>query len=80
MEKNIVFSLQSNQKVAEKVAKRFDAELGVVSIDKFADGEVLVKTLSDVKGKDVTIIESTAVNAHETLFMLLLLQKYMKYQ
>lgn len=73
MEKNIVFSLQSNQKVAEKVAKRFGAELGVVSIDKFADGEVLVKTLSDVKGKDVTIIESTAINAHETLFMLLLL-------
>ena len=73
MEKNIVFSLQSNNFVAEKVAKRFNAELGVVSIDTFADGEVLVKTLSDVKGKNVCIIESTAKNAHETLFMLLLL-------
>ena len=73
MEKNIVFSLQSNQTVAEKVAKKFDAELGVVSIDNFADGEVLVKTLSDVKDKDVTIIESTAKNAHEILFQLLLL-------
>lgn len=73
MEKNIVFSLQSNNYVAEKVAKRFNAELGVVSIDTFADGEVLVKTLSDVKDKNVYIIESTAKNAHETLFMLLLL-------
>ena len=73
MEKNIVFSLQSNQSVAEKVAKKFNAELGVVSIDNFADGEVLVKSLSDVKGKDVTIIESTAKNAHEILFQLLLL-------
>lgn len=73
MEKNIVFSLQSNNYVAEKVAKHFSAELGVVSIDTFADGEVLVKTLSDVKDKNVYIIESTAKNAHETLFMLLLL-------
>ena len=73
MEKNIVFSLQSNQSVAEKVAKKFNTELGVVSIDNFADGEVLVKSLSDVKGKDVTIIESTAKNAHEILFQLLLL-------
>ena len=73
MKKNIVFSLQSNQAVAEKVAKKFNAELGVVSIDNFADGEVLVKSLSDVKGKDVTIIESTAKNAHEILFQLLLL-------
>ena len=73
MEKNIVFSLQSNQSVAEKVAKKYNAELGVVSIDNFADGEVLVKSLSDVKDKDVTIIESTSKNAHEILFQLLLL-------
>ncbi len=73
MENYIVFSLQSNQNVAEKVAKKFNAELGVVSIDTFADGEVLVKSLSDVKNKDVVIIESTAKNAHEILFELLLL-------
>ncbi len=73
MKNCIVFSLQSNQIVAEKVAKKFNAELGVVSIDQFADGEVLVKSLSDVKGKDVVIIESTAKNAHEILFELLLL-------
>lgn len=73
MKNLIIFSLQSNQNVAEKVAKKFNAELGVVSIDTFADGEVLVKSLSDVKNKDVIIIESTAKNAHEILFELLLL-------
>jgi ribose-phosphate pyrophosphokinase len=73
MENCIVFSLQSNQAAAEKVAKKFNAELGVISIDNFADGEVLVKSLSDVKNKDVIIIESTAKNAHEILFELLLL-------
>ena len=73
MENCIVFSLQSNQLVAEKVAKKYGVELGVVSIDNFADGEVLVKSLSDVKNKNVVIIESTAKNAHEILFELLLL-------
>ena len=73
MENLIIFSLSSNQAVAEKVAKKYNAELGVVSIDKFADGEVLVKTLSEVKNKNAVIIESTAKNAHETLFELLLL-------
>ncbi len=73
MKNLIIFSLASNQQVAEKVAKKYGAELGLVSIDNFADGEVLVKTLSDVKNKDAIIIESTAKNAHETLFELLLL-------
>lgn len=73
MENCIVFSIQSNQEVAEKVAKRYNAEMGVVSIDTFADGEVLVKSLSDVKDKNVVIIESTAKNAQEVLFELLLL-------
>jgi len=73
MNNYIVFSLQSNQSVAEKVAKKYGAELGTVSVERFADGEVLVKSLSDVKNKDVVIIESTAKNAHEVLFELLLL-------
>ena len=73
MNKLIVFSLISNKKVAKKVAQKLNAELGVVSFDYFADGEVLVKSESDVKGKDVLIIESTAKKAHERLFELLLL-------
>lgn len=73
MENLIIFSLLSNKKVASRVAKKNHAELGEVHFDFFADGEVLVKTLSDVKGKDVVIIESTAKKAHERLFELLLL-------
>jgi len=69
----IVFTLISNKKVAKKVAKILDAELGEVSFDYFADGEVLVKTLSNVVNKDVILIESTAKQAQERLFELLLL-------
>ena len=47
--------------------------MGEVSIDRFKDGEILVKTLTDCKGKDVIIVESTAIKAHERIFELLLL-------
>ena len=73
MKKKIVFSLGSNDKTARKVCRKFGAELGKVFYDHFADGEILVKTASDVKNKDVIIIESTAVKAHEKLFELMLL-------
>lgn len=73
MKKKIIYSLASNKNLAKRIAKNNKAELGKISFDHFADGEILVKTLSDVKDKDVVIIESTAKNAHERLFELLLL-------
>ena len=69
MEKNIVFSLQSNNYVAEKVAKHFSAELGVVSIDTFADGEGLVKTLSDVKDNNNILFENLKKHYDNNIFL-----------
>lgn len=69
----IVLTLISNRMVAKRVAKLLDAELGQATFDYFADGEVLVKTITDVKGKDVILVESTAKRAQERLFELLLL-------
>ena len=73
MENKIIFSLLSNRKLAKKIAKKFNYQYGGISIDRFKDGEVLVKTTSDCKNKDVIIVESTAIKAHERLFELLLL-------
>lgn len=73
MKNLIIFSLKSNKALARKLAKKYDAELGEVYFDHFKDGEILVKSASDVKNKDVFIIESTATKAHERLFELLLL-------
>ena len=69
----VVMTLISNKGVARRVAKRLNAELGEVSFDHFADGEVMVKTLSNVQDKDVILIESTAKKAQSRLFELLLL-------
>lgn len=73
MENLIVFSLSSNKKTAKKVADNLGAQLGGVLVNRFADGEVLIKTLTDVTGKDCIIIESTAKKAPDRLFELLLL-------
>ena len=69
----IIFSLLSNRKLAQQLSKKLNAELGEISIDHFKDGEILVKTLSNVKDKDVIMVESTSIKAHERLFELLLL-------
>lgn len=69
----VIFSLLSNRRLAKRIAKKYNAELGEISIDHFKDGEVLVKTLTSCKDKDVVIFESTAIKAHERLFELLLL-------
>ena len=73
MKNLVIFSLVSNRKLAKRLAKKYDAVLGEISIDRFKDGEILVKTLTDCKNKDVIIVESTAIKAHERLFELLLL-------
>ena len=69
----VVFSLLSNRKLTKRIAKKYNAELGEISIDRFKDGEILVKTLTSCKDKDVVIFESTAIKAHERIFELLLL-------
>ena len=73
MNNYIVFSLFANKKLANNVAKSLNCPLGDVSITHFADGEVLVKTESDVKDKEVILIESTSQRAQDKLFELLLL-------
>lgn len=73
MKDYIVFSLSQNKKLASELAHTLKAELGLISVTRFSDGELMVKTLSDVKNKDVILIESTCKLAHEKMFELLLL-------
>ena len=69
----IVFSITGNKKLAKEVATSIHGELGRVYKKTFADGEIMVKSASDVKDKDVVIIQSTSKNVNEELFSLLLL-------
>ena len=69
----IVFSLSGNKMLASEVADALHGEVGKTYKKTFADGEIMVKSSSDVKGKDVVIVQSTSKNVNEELFGLLLL-------
>lgn len=69
----IVFSISGNKNLAKEIANYLNAELGKVYKKTFADGEIMVKSSSDVKDKDVIIVQSTSKNVNDELFSLLLL-------
>ena len=69
----IVFSITGNKKLAKEVAREIGGEYGKIYKKTFADGEIMVKSLSDVKDKDVIVIQSTSKDVNEELFSLLLL-------
>ena len=73
MKDYVVFSISSNKKLAKDFAKFWNCQLGKVEVKKFADGEALIKPLTDVADKDVIIIESTAKKPNDCLMGILML-------
>lgn len=69
----IVFSISGNKVLAKEIAESLHGEVGKIYKKTFADGEIMVKSSSDVKNKDVVIVQSTSKNVNEELFGLLLL-------
>ena len=69
----IVFSIFGNKALAKEVANKINGEYGKIYTKNFADGEIMVKSSSNVKDKDVIIIQSTSKDVNEELFPLLLL-------
>lgn len=73
MKDYVVFSIGSNKQLAKDFAKFWNCQLGKLSVKRYSDGEVSIRPLSDVKDKDIIIIESTAKKPHDHLFEILLL-------
>ena len=69
----IVFSVSGNKRLAREVANALHGEVGKIYKKRFADGEIMVKSSSDVHDKDIIIIQSTSKNINDELFGLLLL-------
>ncbi len=68
----IVFSGTSNPVLSNAISKYLDLELGKVEISKFPDGEKLIRLESDVRGRDVYVIQSTCTPVDENLVELLI--------
>lgn len=61
-----IFAGRSNRGLAEQIAQYLGYPLGRVQLDDFPDGEISLKLLDDVRGRDAFIIQSTCppVNTH----------------
>ncbi len=68
----IVFSGTSNPGLAESACRYLNLELGKADISCFPDGEKFIRLESDVRGRDVFVIQSTCGPVDENLVELLI--------
>lgn len=68
-----VFSLSSNQKLAEEIASYIGVNLGKSSVRTFSDGEIQINVEESIRGCDVFIIQSTCDPVDEHLMELLIM-------
>src|SRR6476660_2786245 len=69
----MVFTGNANPKLAQRVAKNLNIQLGKATVSKFSDGEVMVELLENVRGKDVFVLQSTCAPTNDTLMELLIM-------
>lgn len=72
MKKLKIFSGNAGLPLANKVCEHLGIELGKVEVKRFADGEVGVQILEDVRNKDVFVINSTPPPFENFLEMILI--------
>lgn len=63
----------SNRKLAEQVAEYLDHPLTKTSVRRFADQEIFVEILENVRGEDTFVLQSTSYPANDNLMELLIL-------
>lgn len=68
-----IFSGTSNPAFAHAICKALQCPLGEISIQRFADGEVDVQIMENVRGCDVFVIQSTCTPVNEHLMELFLI-------
>ena len=69
----MVFSGNANPKLAQKVAKQLNVQLGKASVSKFSDGEIMVELLENVRGRDVFVLQSTCAPTNDHLMELMIM-------
>ncbi len=68
-----LFAGNSNQILAEQVTKYIDVPLGRANVRRFADQEIFVEILENVRGEDCFILQSTSYPANDHLMELLIM-------
>jgi ribose-phosphate pyrophosphokinase len=68
-----IFSGNSNETLAKQVAEYLDVPLGVANVRRFADQEIFVEILENVRGEDCFVLQSTSFPANDNLMELLIM-------
>lgn len=68
-----IFSGSSHPALAQKVAAHLNTTLGKIHLARFPDGEISVEIGENVRGRDIFIVQSVALNPHFFLMELLLI-------
>ncbi len=69
----MVFTGNANPKLAQKVAKQLNVQLGKATVSKFSDGEIMVELLENVRGKDVFVLQSTCAPTNDHLMEMMIM-------
>jgi len=68
-----IFAGNSNETLAKQVAEYLDIPLGVANVRRFADQEIFVEILENVRGEDCFVLQSTSFPANDNLMELLIM-------
>ncbi|TQR18199.1 ribose-phosphate diphosphokinase [Psychrobacillus vulpis] len=68
-----IFTLNSNKKLAEEIAREVGVPLGKSTVTRFSDGEVQINIDESIRGCDVFIVQSTSGPVNEHIMELLIM-------
>ena len=68
MKNALIFSLTTSKELAKKISEKSDIPLGESEVFRFADGEIMARCLSNVRGKICYIVQSTIAPSSDSLF------------
>src|SRR5207247_2404544 len=74
----MVFTGNANPLLAHAVVRRLNIPLGHATVGKFADGQIMVEPLENVRGKDCFVLQSTCAPANDSLMELLIMVDALK--
>ncbi len=69
----MIFSGNANRALSEGIVKKLNMRLGMATVGRFSDGEIVVEIEENVRGKDVFVIQPTSSPANEHLMELLVM-------
>jgi len=68
-----IFTGTAHPDLARRICEALDVEMGRANVTRFPDGEVRVKVLDDVRGKDAFVVQPTGAPAENLVELLLLM-------